>query len=45
MSLVIKFYYTSSTLNMFQELATFLLYHHIGYVFLFRYVWLGVVSV
>jgi len=43
MSLVIKFYFTSSMLNMFrtlyihhQEPVTFLLYHHIGHVFLFR---------
>jgi len=57
MSLVIKFYFTSSMLNMFRTLihhpepATFLLYHHIGRVFLFRCVlefrcgWFGVVSV
>ena len=58
MSLVIKFYFTSSTLNMFRTLihpssgaATFLFYHHIGCIFLFRCVlefrccWVGVVSV
>jgi len=58
MSLVIKFYFTSSMLNMFRTLinsssepATFLLYHYIGRVFLFRCVlefrcgWVGVVSV
>jgi len=43
MSLVVKFYFTSSKLNMFrtlihQGLATFLLYHHIGRLFLFRFV-------
>jgi len=58
MSQFIKFYFTSSMLNMFrtliihhQEPANFLLYHHIGCVFLFRcvlvfrYGWVGVVSV
>jgi len=58
MSQFIKFYFTSSVLNMFrtlilhhQEPATFLLYHHIGRVFLFLCVleyrcgWVGVVSV
>jgi len=58
MSLVIMFYFTSSMLNMFltliihhQDPATFVLYHHIGRVFLFRCVlefrcgWVGVVSV
>jgi len=37
MSLIIKFYFTSSMFNMFRTLihpATFLLYHHIGRVFL-----------
>jgi len=45
MSLVIKFYFTSSTLNVFRTLIhpssgscdfSILLYHHIGRVFLFR---------
>jgi len=57
MSQFIKFYFTSSVLNMFRTLihpssgaATFLLYHHIDRVFLFRCVlefrcgWVGVVS-
>jgi len=54
MSQFIKFYFTTSMLNMFRTLIhpssgaeTFLLYHHIGCVFLFRCVlefrcvWLG----
>ena len=58
MSQFIKFYFTPSMLNMFRTLmhpssgaATFLLYHHIGCVFLFLCVlefrcgWVGVVSV
>ena len=58
MSQFIKFYFTSSMLNMFRTLihpssgaATFLLYHHIGCVFLLRCVlefqcgWSEVVSV
>jgi len=60
-SLVIMFHFTCSMLNMFRTLihpssgackpVTFLLYHHIGRVFLFRCVlefrcgWVGVVSV
>ena len=43
MSLVIKFHFTSSMLNMFRtlihpssEATTFLLYHHTGRVFLLR---------
>ena len=59
MSQFIKFYFNSSMLNMFRTLIHpssgacdfFLLYHHIGCVFLFRCVlefrcgWVGVVSV
>jgi len=59
MSQFIKFYFSSSVLNMFRTLIrpssgacdSFLLYHDIGCVFLFRCVlefpcgWVGVVSV
>jgi len=59
MSQYIKFYFTSSMLNMLRTLIYpssgardfFLLYHHVGCVFLFRCVlefqcgWVGVVSV
>jgi len=57
MSKFIKFYFTSYVLNLFRTLTHpstgacgFLLYHHIGCVFLFRFVlefrcgWVGVVS-